>query len=366
VAAVQGVRVEEGPAVLGRGRGDHVEQGPLGQVGEARIAGGEQQPPGEQHGGDTGAGLRVGAVRWQDEVVTEGLVAVVRAHPAGQIGPPGDCGLPLPYDGGEQGVVAGLHGHVDGAGREVEGADGVAAQYSGPADGQVVLEVGAAELDVGEGAVAAPVDEQRGLVEIALLPCQPGEFHQGRLDLRVSADARVAARAEEGADVVGGPAGDLHQLALAPGAGLGDTRLDEVPMTVEFVAPFEVAVAGLLTGAAEGGVQIAVRGLGGGDHVGECGDLRIVGTALPRHGFEQLVDLGVGELPAPPVAVDPALGGGPEVAGPALAFHPVAAVSERRGRVGVAAPGPETPGDPHLVEAERAQPAAGRRHRQGG
>lgn len=207
---------------------------------------------------------------------------------------------------------------------------------------------------------------------VALLPRQSGQFHQGHLDLRVTADALDATPAEGRAHVVGRAPGDLRQLALASGAGLGHARLHEIAVAVQLVAPFEVAVAGLLTRAAEGGVEVAVRLLSRCDGLGERGDLGVQRGAgalpggLPCHGFEQLVDVGVGELAAPPVPVDPALGGGPEVAGPADAFHPVAAVSECGGRVDVAASGPEASGDPDLVETEWPQPAPGRRHRQDG
>ena len=75
--------------------------------------------------------------------------------------------------------------------------------------------------------------------------------------------------------VGGASGGDLRQLALAAGPGLGDARLDQEPVAVQFVTPFEVAVARLLSGVAEGGVRVAVRFLGGCDGLGERGDVRV-------------------------------------------------------------------------------------------
>lgn len=269
---------------------------------------------------------------------------MVGAHAAGQVGASGDRGLPLPYDGREEFLVPRLHGDVHGTGGEVEGADGVAAQDGGLPDGQVVLVVGAAELAVGEPASASAVDEECRLVEVALFAGRSGQFDEGGLDLGVSAYAVDAAAAEGGAHVIGGPLGDLRELALATGADLSHARLDQVAVAVQLVAPFEVAVAGLPAGAAEGGVEVAVGFLGGGDRLGD----RVGAGACPGHRFEQLVDVGVGELPSPPL-----LHGRAEVAGPADAFHPVAAVVEGGGGVDLPAPGPEAAGDPDLVEAER-------------
>ena len=57
--------------------------------------------------------------------------------------------------------------------------------------------------------------------------------------------------------------------------------------------------------------------------------LRVPGApVLPGQGLEQLVDLGVGELPAAPRRRQPSLDGGVEVAQPALALQPVLHVSQ--------------------------------------
>ena len=52
----------------------------------------------------------------------------------------------------------------------------------------------------------AALDEQRGLVEVAVVAGDPGQLDQGRLDLGVPADRLDAVRAERRADVVGGAA----------------------------------------------------------------------------------------------------------------------------------------------------------------
>ena len=210
-ALVQRVGVEEAAAVERRRGGDDVEERPLGEVGVAHVAGGQQQPPRELDGGDAGAGLRVGAVGRQLEVLAEGLVGVARAHAAGQVGAPLDRALPLAHDRLQQLGVAGLDGDVDGAARQVQRAYGVAAEGVRLADRHVVLEVRAAALDVGQRRPAAALDEQPRLLEVALLAGRPVQLDQRHLDLRVPADALVAVGAERLAHVVGRAARDLGQ-----------------------------------------------------------------------------------------------------------------------------------------------------------
>ena len=164
-------------------------QDPVDDVAVAQVAGREQQPVGEHDGGDAGAGLGVGAVRRQHEVVAERLVEVAGAHAAGDVRPAGERAVELPDDGGEQLVVAGLDGHVDGAGGQVERADGVPVEHLAVADRHGVLEVPPPELVLGQAAVPAPGHEPGRLVEVALLAGDPEQLHERRLDLRVAADA---------------------------------------------------------------------------------------------------------------------------------------------------------------------------------
>ena len=70
---VQGVGVEEARPSRGRRGGDHVEQRPLGQVGVAGSPVASSSRQREHHRADPGAGLGVGAVGRQLEVVAERL-----------------------------------------------------------------------------------------------------------------------------------------------------------------------------------------------------------------------------------------------------------------------------------------------------
>ena len=109
----------------------------------------------------------------------------------------------------------------------------------------------------------AAIDEQRGLVEIALLTRHPGQLDQAELDLRVASDPLDAALAEDLADVVGGSHRHLHELVGPAGPCPGHGSLEHVAIAVELVAPFQVAVPIRLARSPEDGVQIAILLLGG-------------------------------------------------------------------------------------------------------
>jgi hypothetical protein len=306
-ALVQRVRVEEAGAVeRRRGRDDVVERA-LDLVGVAHVAGCQQQPPGELHGGHAGARLRVSAIGRQLEVLAERLVGVARSHAAREVGAGGDRALPLALDRRQQLAVAGLGREVDGAAGEVERAHGVAAEGLRLADRHVVLEVGPAALDVGERRPPAPLDEPPRLLEVALLAGGPVQLDERHLDLRVPAHALVAVVAERVAHVVGCAARDLGEAVLAARAQPRYGGLDHVPVAVELVAPLEVGVAVLEPAVAEARVEVAVVLLGAGHLRGDVSDLAIeLGIArpadLPRHRLDHLVDVRVGEL-APALAV---------------------------------------------------------------
>ena len=136
---------------------------------------------------------------------------MVRSHPAGEVRAAGDGRLPLRDDRREELVVAGLDGDVDGTRGQVQGAHGVTAEHRRLAHRHVVLEVRLTEADLAERAPAAPLDEQRGLVEVSLLARDAGHLHQAQLDLRVTADALDPTGTERRADVVGGAPRDLHE-----------------------------------------------------------------------------------------------------------------------------------------------------------
>ena len=193
----------------------------------------------------------------------------------------------------------------------------------------------------------APLDEQPGLLQVAALAGHPVQLDQGRLDLRVAADRLNPVRPERRADVVGGPADGTDEVVRPGRPGPGDPGLDEVPEGVQLVAPLQVAVARRLAGPAEVGVEVAVGFLGGDDpgrDALEPGvDLGVLrAPVLPGEGLEQLVDLGVGELPTP-AGVGQASGhGGVEVAQPALALQPVLDVGQRARRGCATAAGRES------------------------
>ena len=112
----------------------------------------------------------------------------------------------------EQLVVAGLDGDVDGPGGEVHRPHGMAAEHGGVADRDVVLEVRLPERDLAERPGAAPPDERRRLVEVALLSGLAGELDEPELDLRMPADPLDPAIGERVAHVVGDPPGDVDEL----------------------------------------------------------------------------------------------------------------------------------------------------------
>ena len=85
------------------------------------------------------------------------------------------------------------------------------------------------------------------------------------------------------------------------------------------MTPLEVAVPRRLTRPAEVGVQVSVRFLRGDDPrrdpLEPVVDLRVQSPpVLPGQGLQQLVDLGVGELPAAPRLRQAPCDGGIEVA----------------------------------------------------
>jgi hypothetical protein len=118
---------------------------------------------------------------------------------------------------------------------------------------------------------------------------------------------------------------------------------------------------------AERGVEVAVGLLRPLDDLRQLGDRlrgeRVAGAGdLPGHALDELVDVGVGELAAAAVAAHPALDGGGEVVDPADPALPAEVVLERGRSVHGLAAAPETPGDAHLTQSERAQPAGARHH----
>ena len=238
------VRVEE-PGAVERGRGrDDVVQRALGEVGVARVAGGEQQAPGEHHRRDAGARLRVRAVRRQLVVLAERLVAVPRAHAAGQVRAPRDRPLPLALDRGQQLVVAGLDRDVDRRARQVERAHGVPAERlarrgsacrPGSTRGRARCPPAPAARAArrtaapARGSAPRPVARYSSTSAISISGCPQTPWLPSGPN---ASQTWSAARA-----------GDLDQPVLAARAQARDRGLDQVAVAVQLVAPLEVGVA---------------------------------------------------------------------------------------------------------------------------
>lgn len=255
-----------------------------------------------------GAGLGVGAVARQLPVGAERLVLVMRALSAGHIRATLDRAVPLTAQRVEQAVVGELDRDVRRPGREVVGAHGMPAQCHGVAHGNVVLEVLLAPLDLGERPVPVPLDEQGGLIDVALLAECASEFREADLDLGVAADRIAPVGAEHAADEVRGASGDRDEpvVGIRSRAVPGDRRLEQMPEAVQLVPPLQIRPAVALAQAAEHRVHVAVGLLRGSDarhdrpepllERGVCRGIRP--SDLPGERLEVLVDLGVGELPA--------------------------------------------------------------------
>ena len=214
----------------------------------------------------------------------------------------------------------------------------------------------------------APIDEQRGLVEVALLTGPPRQFDQPHLDLGMTADALDPARAELRADMVGGGPCDLDESVGARGPPPRHGRLQQVTEVVQLVPPLQVAVPRLLSRSSEHRVEVAVGLLRRPDDLGQAVDALIgIGRAgssdLPRHRLHQLVDIGVGEHHAAVVAGNRPTGGVLEVGHPTEALHPVLAVGQRGAGIDLLTPRPRSTGDLDLVQCQRTEPSPAGHHR---
>ena len=273
--------------------------------------------------------------------------------------------LPLGDKRFDQFVVAGLHGDVDGPRGEVHRPHGMAAEHGGVADRDVVLEVRLPERDLAERPGAAPPDERRRLIEIALLSGLAGQLDEPELDLRMPANALDPTIGERVAHVVGDPPGDGDELVGSHRPGPRHRRLKQVSVVVQLVAPLQIAVALRLAGAPEHGVEVAVGLLRRGDHRRQLAEAalgirRPAAADLPGHRLHQLVHVRVGEHHPLVIADDRAGGGMREVGRPAEPLHPAVAVRQRGLAVDLLAQRPFATGDLDLAKAERPQRATTR------
>ena len=221
-------------------------------------------------------------------------------HAPGEIGATRHGPFPLTDDRLEERLVAGLHRHIHGGRRQVERPDRVTGERDLVPHRDVVLEVRPPPVDVGEGLMSAAIDEQRCLVEIALLARYPRQLDQAELDLRMAADPLDAPVTEDFADVVGDPLRHFHEFVGPAGPCSGDGGLEHVPVAIQLVTPLQVAVSIGLAGTTEDRVEVAIFLLDRGDDSGEFGEAPIrVGRArstdLPGGRLHQLVHVGVSE-----------------------------------------------------------------------
>ena len=347
--------------------------GALDQVGEAALAGREQQPPREHDTADRGAGLGVCAVRRQLERVTECLVAVARPERTGEIGAGTDHGLPAGDRRIKELPVARLDGKVDNPAAEVDLADGVADRGARGSDRLMVLPVSAAEPVRPEEAMPAPLDERAGQLQVALPARRAIQLHEGHLDLGVPVDQLAAIRSELRPDAIHRSLRDAHQPVIAGPTLPGDRRLDQVAGRVELVPPLEVGELPATLRHLEVGVQVAVVALCRGDEFhdgfGQADERRIGPLGdLPADRLEPLVDIGIEEgegLPGVIATAGVAAFGGrcrvprrgrqpkvPEVAG---GLELGGSVRDRHVVVEALPVGPEAPRDPVAGQPDRPE-----------
>jgi hypothetical protein len=291
---------------------------------------------------------------------------MVRTLATREVGAPSHGRVPLPGEHGEQIGIAGLIGHVGGSGGEVVGADGVATQHLGLAHRQVVLEIGATELDLRQCPATATLDEDPGLLHVTVLAGQTSQLDESGLDLGMAADGVATIGPELGTDQICSANGDGQQAAvrgcldLRRGTPPCHRSLEQMPQAVQLVAPREVRPALTLARSTEPRVQVSIGFLGGSDPGHGLREILLQGgigptPEFPGHGLEILVDLGIGELAAAPARGQGAGCGEVEVADPALAFEPVLDMPQDVGAIGFLQCAPESTLEGELVDPERGE-----------
>ena len=152
-----------------------------------------QQPPGEHHAADGGAGLGIGAIGWQLERVAERFAVMASPQRTREVRARGDHVIPAPNHGVQQRRIAGLRRHVHRAAVEVHLAHRVAGHRRSVTHGQVILPVLAAEASASQQPVPALVDEMAGQLQVHGVPGLPVQLHERHLDLGVAVDAGTSA-----------------------------------------------------------------------------------------------------------------------------------------------------------------------------
>lgn len=239
-ADVERVGVEE-PAPVQRQAGEQpVQAGALDEIGEARLPGGEQQPPGEHHAGDRRTGFRVGGVGRQLVCIAEGLVPLACAEAAGEVGARCDHRFPTPDDRREQLPVIRLNGEIDRSAVEVQLPHGVTGRLAGGAHRHVVLPVARAEPIGPQQPTAATIDQGGGELQMTRRARDPVQLHERHLDSWMSVDELARSGSQLGADALHCSLRDPQQPVVIERPLPGDRRLDEMAARVELVPPLEV------------------------------------------------------------------------------------------------------------------------------
>ena len=218
---------------------DVVEQRALDQVRVLVLAGGQQEPPAQHDRRDARAGLRVGAVGRQLEVIAERLVLVMRADSAGDVRTAGHAVRPLPAN-------RRLPARVTGLGRDVSAPDGeVEARTASP---RMTVARGPAcrpgstpgRRMPAQGTGSAALHEQAGEFKVAVVPGRAGQLRERHLDFRMTAHAHPTARAELVVDVIGQAARDLRQQVVVTSPQPGDRRLEQVAEAVQLMPGLQI------------------------------------------------------------------------------------------------------------------------------
>src|SRR5262249_2641536 len=162
----------------------------------------------------------------------------------------------------------------------------------------------------GERPEPAPPGERVREPQVASLARLAIELRERDLDLGMAVGTSRGVVAEHVVDQIGKAAGAAEEGAVAPRPRGCDSRLDQMPRAIEFVAHLQV-------GPAPGGIdhlapaiQISVGRLGGRDELDRlaCEAVQLVrwlAVALPRERLEPLVDVRVAEDHASPLARAP-------------------------------------------------------------
>ena len=147
-------------------------------------------------------------------------------------------------------------------------------------------------------------------VEVAALARLPVQLDERDLDLWMAVGAGVGALAEHLVDQVGEATGDREEGRVSRRSRGRDSRLEEVACAVELVAHLQVGPPPRGVDDLAPAVEIAVRLLRGGDELRrlarEALELgRRLAPELPGDRLEPLVDVGVAEDHAAPLARRP-------------------------------------------------------------